>query len=53
MFWATVGLMVLAAGSMVLAIVAHRGRWLRASAIGAMAVGVLLGVPTLVGFSLN
>jgi hypothetical protein len=53
MFWATVALMILAAGSTVLAIVQHRGRLTRASAIGAMAVAVFLGVPTLLGFSLN
>jgi hypothetical protein len=53
MFWATVALMVLAAGSMVLAIVQHRGRLMRASAIGATAVALLLGIPTLMGFSLN
>jgi hypothetical protein len=53
MFWATVALMILAAGSTVLAIVQHRGRLMRASAIGAMAVAVFLGVPTLLGFSLN
>jgi hypothetical protein len=53
MFWTTVALMVLAAGSMVLAIVQHRGRWMRASAVGATAVALLLGIPTLIGFSLN
>ena len=53
MFWATVALMVLAVGSMVLAIAQRRGRLLRASAIGATAVALLLGVPTLMGFSLN
>ena len=53
LFWATVALMVLAVGSMVLAIAQRRGRLLRASAIGAVAVALLLGIPTLMGFSLN
>jgi hypothetical protein len=53
MLWATVALMVLAAGSMVLAIARHSGRLMRASAIGATAVALLLGIPTLMGFSLN
>ena len=53
MFWATVALMVLAVGAMMLAIVQRRGRLIRASAIGAVAVALLLGIPTLMGFSLN
>jgi hypothetical protein len=53
MFWATVALMVLAAGSMLLAIVQHRGRLMRASTLGATAVALFLGIPTLMGFSLN
>jgi hypothetical protein len=53
MFWATVALMVVVAGSMLLAIVQHRGRLMRASALGATAVALLLAIPTLLGFSLN
>jgi hypothetical protein len=53
MFWATVALMVVAAGSMLLAVVQHRGRLMRASARGATAVALLLGIPMLMGFSLN
>jgi hypothetical protein len=53
MFWATVALMVVAAGSMLLAVVQHRGRLMRASTLGATAVALLLGIPTLMGFSLN
>lgn len=53
MFWATVALMVVAAGSMLLAIVQHRGLLMRASAVGATVVTLFLGIPTLLGFSLN
>jgi hypothetical protein len=53
MFWATVALMIVAAGSMLLAIVQHRGRLMRASVLGATVVALLLGIPTLLGFSLN
>jgi hypothetical protein len=53
MFWATVALMVLAVGSTLLAIVQGRARLMRTSAIVAAAVAVLLGIPTIMGFSLN
>lgn len=42
MFWATVALMVVAAGSMLLAIVQHRGLLMRASAVGATVVTLFL-----------
>jgi len=53
MFFATVALMVLAAASMIVAVARKRGRLLRASAVGASAVALFLGIPTLMGFSLN
>lgn len=53
MFFATVALMALAAGSMLVAIVRHLDGLIRASAVGAAAVALLLGIPTLMGFSLN
>jgi hypothetical protein len=53
MFFATVALMVLAAGLMLLAVVKQRRRLMRASALGAAAVALFLGIPTLMGFSLN
>lgn len=53
MFFATVALMVLAAGLMLLAVVKHRRRLMRASALGATAIALFLGIPTLMGFSLN
>jgi hypothetical protein len=53
MFFATVSLMVLAAGLIVLAVVKHRLGLMRASALGATAVALFLGIPTLMGFSLN
>jgi hypothetical protein len=53
MFFATVALMTLAAGSMIVAVVQHRRRLMRASAWGAAAVALLLGIPTVIGFSGN
>jgi hypothetical protein len=53
MFIATVALLTLAAGSMILAVVQRRRRLLRASALGAAVVALLLAVPTVVGFSSN
>ena len=53
MFFATVVLLTLAAGSMLLALVRNRRRLLAGSALGAAAVALLLGVPTVVGFSSN
>ena len=53
MFFATVALMVLVAGLMLLADVKHRRGLMRASALGAAAVALFLGIPTLMGFSLN
>ena len=53
MFFATVALMTLAAGAMIFAIVRHRRRLMRASTLGAGAVALLLGIPTVIGFSTN
>jgi hypothetical protein len=53
MFLATVGLMGLAAGSMVVGVLQHRRRLIRASAQGAALVALLLGIPTVIGFSAN
>ena len=53
MFFATVVLMVLAAASMILAVAQKRGRLMRASAVGAAVVALFLGIPTVMGFSLN
>jgi hypothetical protein len=53
MFFATVALMTLAAGSMIFAVVQHRRRLMRASALGAAVVALLLGIPTVIGFSAN
>ena len=53
MFFATVALMTLAAGSMILAVVQRRYRLMRASVLGAAAVALLLGIPTVIGFSGN
>jgi hypothetical protein len=53
MFFATVGLMALAAASMVVAVLQHRRRLIRASAQGAAVVALLLGIPTVIGFSAN
>jgi len=53
MFFATVALMTLAAGSMILAVVRRQDRMMRAAALGAAAVALLLGIPTVIGFSGN
>jgi hypothetical protein len=53
LFFATVVLMALAAGAMTLAVVQQRRRLLRASAQGAAVVALLLGIPTVIGFSSN
>ncbi len=53
MFVATIALMFVAAGAMTLALVQHRRRLMRASALGAGAVALFLGIPTVMGFSLN
>jgi hypothetical protein len=53
MFFATVALMALAAGSMVVAVLQHRRRLIQASAQGAAVVALLLGIPTVIGFSAN
>ena len=53
MFFATVALMALAAASMILAVAQKRGRLMRASALGATGVALFLGIPTVMGFSLN
>lgn len=53
MFYATVVSMTVAAGLMTLAVVQQRRRLLQASAAGAALVAVLLGIPTVIGFSAN
>ena len=53
MFFATVALMTLAAGLMILSVVQHRRRLLRISALGAAVVALFLGIPTVIGFSAN
>ena len=53
MFFATIALMFVAAGAMTLALIQHRRRLMRASALGAAAVALFLGIPTVMGFSLN
>ena len=53
LFFATVVSMTLAAGAMIFAVVRRRGRLLRASTLGAAAVALLLGIPTVIGFSTN
>jgi cell division protein FtsW (lipid II flippase) len=53
MFFATVALMALGAVLMVLGIVQHRRRLTRASTLAAAAVALLLGIPTVIGFSAN
>jgi hypothetical protein len=53
MFFATVALMTLAAGSIVLAVVRRQDRMMRAAALGAAAAALLLGIPTVIGFSGN
>jgi hypothetical protein len=53
LFFATVVLMTLAAGLMILAAVQHRGRLFRASTLVAAAVALALGIPTVIGFSAN
>jgi hypothetical protein len=53
MFFATVSLMTTAAGSMIFALVRGRYRLMRASVLGAAVVALLLGIPTVFGFSLN
>ncbi|MEP6976653.1 MAG: hypothetical protein ABI948_01220 [Thermoleophilia bacterium] len=53
MFYATVALLTVAAGLMTLALVQQHRGLLRASALGAATVAVLLGIPTIVGFTAN
>jgi hypothetical protein len=53
MFFATVALMVLANGFMILAAARQQGRLMRASTVGATVVAMFLGIPTIMGFSLN
>lgn len=53
LFVATVALLSLAAASLALAVAQRRRRLLRASALGAAAVAVLLGIPTVVAFAVN
>jgi cell division protein FtsW (lipid II flippase) len=53
LFFATVALMTLAAGFMMLAVVQHRSRLLRASTLVAAVGALLLGIPTVIGFSTN
>jgi hypothetical protein len=53
LFFATVALMTLAAGLMILAVVQRRRRLLRAATLGAAVVALLLGIPTVIGFSAN
>ena len=53
MFLATVTLMVLAGGFMILAAARQQGGLMRASTVGATVVAVFLGIPTVMGFSLN
>jgi hypothetical protein len=53
LFFATVALITLAAGVMIVAVVQHKARLLRASTLGAAAVALLLGIPTVIGFSSN
>ncbi len=53
MFAATVVLMSLAAGAMIVAVVQHRPRLMRTATLGAAAIALLLGVPTAIGFSSN
>jgi hypothetical protein len=53
MFFATVSLMTMAAGSMIFALLRSRYRLMRASVVGAAVVALVLGIPTVVGFSLN
>lgn len=53
MFFATVALMILAGGFMILAAARQQGGLMRASTLGATVVAVFLGIPTVMGFSLN
>ena len=52
-FFATVALMVLAGAFMFLATARQDRRLMRASTVGATGVAVFLGIPTVMGFSLN
>jgi hypothetical protein len=53
LFFATVASMTVAAGLMILAVVQRRRRLLRGSTLVAGLVALLLGVPTVIGFSAN
>ena len=53
MFFATVVLLTSCAGAMVVAVVRRQRRLLQVSALGAAGVALLLGIPTVIGFSVN